>query len=64
MSHSRFEYWEEVDTQLLVVLFPITWAANVQMTNARAFWTSTLQDLSNDTKNTLMQGVLVSAVEL
>ncbi len=28
------------------------------MTNARAFWTSTLQDLSNDTKNTPMRGVL------
>jgi hypothetical protein len=27
------------------------------MTNARPFWTSTLQDLSNDTKNTPMQGV-------
>jgi len=28
------------------------------MTNARAFWTSTFQDLSNDTKNTPMRGVL------
>jgi len=32
--------------------------------NARPFWTSTLQDLSNDIKKTPMQGVLVSAVEL
>jgi len=43
---------------------PITWAADVQMTNARAFWTSTLQDLSNDTKNTQIRGVLASSVEL
>jgi len=34
------------------------------MTNARPFSISTLQDLSNDTKNTSMQGVLVSAIEL
>jgi hypothetical protein len=34
------------------------------MTNARAFWTSTLQDLSNDTKNTPIRGVLASVVEL
>jgi len=34
------------------------------MTNARPFWTSILQDLSNDTKNTPIQGVLASAVEL
>jgi hypothetical protein len=44
--------------------FAHNWAADVQMTNARAFWASTLQDLSNDTKNTPMQGVLASAIEL
>jgi len=78
MSHSRFECWEQVDSWLLVVrsqttklpvwlpalLLPITWAADVQMINARPFWTSTFQDLSNDTKNTPMRGVLASAVEL
>ncbi len=30
----------------------ITWAADVEMANARPFSISTLQDLSNDTKNT------------
>jgi hypothetical protein len=43
---------------------PITWAADVQMANARPFSISTLQDLSNDTKNTSMRGVLGLAVEL
>jgi hypothetical protein len=46
------------------LLLPIAWAADVQMTNARPFWTSTLQDLSNDTKNISMQGVLGLVVEL
>jgi hypothetical protein len=45
-------------------LLPITWAADVQMTNARPFWTSTLQDLSNDTKNTPIRGVLAFAIEI
>jgi len=31
---------------------PITWAADVQMANARPFWASTLQYLSIDIKNT------------
>jgi len=34
------------------------------MPNARAFSISTLQDLSNDTKNAPMRGVLGPAVEL
>jgi hypothetical protein len=34
------------------------------MANATPFSLSTLQDLSNETKNTPMQGVLVLAVEL
>jgi hypothetical protein len=34
------------------------------MTNARPFWTSTLQKLSNDTKNTSRRGVLPLAIEL
>jgi hypothetical protein len=34
------------------------------MTNARPFSISTLQDLSNDTKDTPMRGVLGLAVEL
>jgi hypothetical protein len=50
--------------KLPALLLPITWAADVQMTNARPFWTFTLQDLLNDTKNTPMQGVFPSAVEL
>jgi hypothetical protein len=43
---------------------PITWAADVQMANARPFSISTLQDLSNDTKNASMRVVLSLAVEL
>jgi len=42
---------------------PITWAADVRIANARAFSKSTFQDLSNDTKNTPMRGVLPLAVE-
>jgi hypothetical protein len=38
--------------------------ADVQMAHARPFWTSTLQDLSNDTKNDQMQGDLTPAIEL
>jgi len=34
------------------------------MANARSFSISTLQDLSNETKNTPMRGVLGLAVEL
>jgi len=75
VSHSQFALREEVDSRLLVVgvklpvwlptlLLPITWAINVQIPNARAFSISTLQDLSNDTKNTTMRGVLGLAVEL
>jgi hypothetical protein len=74
-SHSICRRQEEVDSQLLVVgnqtasltpslSFAHNLAANVQMTNARPFWTFTLQELSNDTKNTPMQGVLASTVEL
>jgi hypothetical protein len=43
---------------------PITWAADVQMAHARPFWTSTLQDLFNDTKNAQMRGDLTPAIEL
>jgi hypothetical protein len=49
---------------LPALLLPITWVADVQMTNARPFSISTLQDLSNDTKNTQMRGVLGLFVEL
>jgi hypothetical protein len=69
VSHSWFGGQEEVDFWLLVVgslpapLLPITWATDVQMANARPFLISTLQDLSNDTKNTSMRGVLGLAVE-
>jgi hypothetical protein len=48
----------------MALLLPITWAADVQMTNARPFSIFTIQDLFNDTKNTSMQGVLSLAVEL
>jgi hypothetical protein len=34
------------------------------MAHARPFWTSTLQDLSNETKNTQMQGDLTPEIEL
>jgi hypothetical protein len=79
VSNFQFEGWEEVDSRLLVVgnqtasltpvwlpalLLPITWATDVQMTNARPFSISTLRNLSNDTKNTSMRGVLGLAVEL
>jgi hypothetical protein len=50
--------------QVRVVLLPITWAIDVQMTNARAFSISTFQDLSNDTKNAPIRGVLGLAIEL
>ncbi len=43
---------------------PITWAVDVQMANERPIYTSTLQDLSNDTKNTPMRGVLALQLEL
>jgi hypothetical protein len=49
---------------LPALLLPITWATDVQMINARPFWTSMLQDLSNDTKNTSMRGVLGLTFEL
>jgi hypothetical protein len=49
---------------LPALLLPITWATDVRMTNARSFSISMLQDLSNDTKNTPMQGVLSLAVEV
>jgi hypothetical protein len=63
--HSPSALQERVDSWLLVVLLlPIIWAANVQMTNARPFRTSTLQDLFDDTKNTPRQGVLPLVVEL
>jgi hypothetical protein len=75
VSHSQFGLREEVDSRLLVVgsqiasltpglSLPITWAIDVQMPNAMAFSISTLQHLSNDTKNAPMQGVLSPAVEL
>jgi hypothetical protein len=74
MSHFQFGGRKEVDSRLLVVgsqtasltpglLLPITWATDVQMADARPFSISKLQDLSNDTKNTSMRGVLGLAVE-
>jgi hypothetical protein len=75
VSHSQFGGREEVDSWLLwlgvklpiwlpALLLPITWAIDVRMTNARPFSISTLQELSNDTKNTPMRGVLGFAVEV
>jgi len=55
---------ETVPVGVPALLLPITWAADVQMANARPFSVSTLQDLSNDTKNISMRGVLGLAVEL
>jgi hypothetical protein len=56
----------ESNWQIIVpaLLLPITWAADVQIANARPFSISTFQDLSNDTNNTPMRGVLSLAVEL
>jgi hypothetical protein len=48
----------------MALLSTITCAEDVQMANARPFQTSTLQDLSNDIKNTSRRGVLTSAIEL
>jgi hypothetical protein len=42
-------------------LSAITCVADVQMAQARPFKTFTIQDLSNDIKNTSMQGVLTLA---
>ncbi len=67
MLHSASGHQKEVDSRLLVVgtlLLPITWAKYVQMAHARPFQTSTLQDLSNETKNTQMPGDLALAIEL
>jgi hypothetical protein len=75
MSQAQIGCREEVDSRLLVVgsqianltsgpLLPITWAADVQMTNARSFSISTFQNLSNGNKNTPMRGVSGLAVEL
>jgi hypothetical protein len=75
MSHAQIGCREGIDSRLLVVgsqtasltpgfLLLITWAADVRIANARAFSISTFQDLSNDTKNTSMRGVLPLAVEL
>jgi hypothetical protein len=60
--HSPCTHQDRVDSQLLVVGSPttiwlptllstITCAIDVQMTHARPFWASTLQDLSNGIKN-------------
>jgi hypothetical protein len=49
---------------LPALLLPITWALDIQMAHARPFWTSTLQDLSDDIKNTPMWDVLTPAIEL
>ncbi len=38
------------------------WSTFSQMAHARPFWTSKLEDLSNDIKNTSMQGVLTPAI--
>jgi len=74
VSHFQFGGREEVDSWLLVVgsqtasLTPgPSFAHNLgdrcPNGQARPFSISTLQDLSNDTKNTSMQGVLGLAVE-
>jgi len=75
ISHFQFRGQKEVDSWLLVVgsqianltlgpSFAHNLGADVQMTNARPFSISTLQGLSNDTKNTSMRSVLGLAVEL
>jgi len=75
MSHSFCRRWEKVDSRRLMVgsqiasltpgpSFAHNLAADVQMARARPFWTSTLQDLSIDIKNTPMQSVLTPTIEL
>jgi hypothetical protein len=75
MLHSSRQRREGVDSWFLVVgsqtasltpdpSFAHNLAADVWMANARPFSISTFQDLSNETKNTSMQGVLGLAVEL
>jgi hypothetical protein len=75
MSYVQIGRQEEVDSWLLVIksqmsvwlpafLLPITWAVDVWIANARPFSISTFQDLSNDIKNTRMQGVLPLAIDL
>jgi hypothetical protein len=69
VSHSQFRGQEEVDSRLFVVgsqtaSLPITRVTDVEMAKARPFSLSTLQDLSNDTKNTPMPGVFPLTVEL
>jgi hypothetical protein len=60
MSHSscKLPVW------LPALLLSITWVVDVQMAHARPFWTSTLQDLSNDIKSTPLRGVLAPTIEL
>ncbi len=75
VSHSTRPCREEVDSRLLVVGSQIanltpgpSFAHNLgcrfRMTNARPFSIFTFQDLSNDTKNASMRGVLGLNVEL
>jgi hypothetical protein len=75
MSHSSCKRQEKVDSRLLVVgsqtasftpspSFAYNLGCICPMAHARPFWTSTLQDLSNDIKNIPMRGVLAPAIEL
>jgi hypothetical protein len=74
MLHSFCKRWEEVDSRLFVVGSQIanltpgpSFAHNLGCrcpNDARPFWTSTLQDLSNGIKNTPMRGVLTLELEL
>jgi len=73
MLHSLRRRREEVDSRLLVVgsqtgsltpgpSLPITCAADVQMGNARPFWTSTLQEFSIVIKNASRRGDLTPQI--
>jgi hypothetical protein len=75
MSHSRSARRERVDSRLLVVesqtanltpgpSFAHNLGCRCPNGQSRPFSISTFQDLSNDTKNTSMRGVLGLAVEL
>jgi hypothetical protein len=75
MLHAIYRRREEVDSQLLVVESEIanltpspSFAHNLGYRcpngSCKAIWTSTLQDLSNDTKKTPMRGVLALVIEL
>ncbi len=75
MWHVAWSQVNLVDSRVLMVgsqianltpglSLPITCFVDVQMAHARPFWTSTLQELSNDIENSSRQGGLTPAIAL